>query len=94
MGARQSRGGRGRGDRQVRVECDKRTGSVPSRSSYVRLANGVCQNPSSLRIGSYLSKQPDAQEAPPERLVSGLEPTQRLSDVSITTSTRTRTLLN
>ncbi|KAK3900872.1 hypothetical protein C8A05DRAFT_35467 [Staphylotrichum tortipilum] len=38
-------------------------------------------NPSSIRIGSYLSKQPDAQEAPPERLVSALEPTQRLSDV-------------
>ncbi|KAG7290704.1 hypothetical protein NEMBOFW57_000707 [Staphylotrichum longicolle] len=38
-------------------------------------------NPSSLRIGSYLSKQAEAQETPPERLVSGLEPTQRLSDV-------------
>ncbi|KAK4152853.1 hypothetical protein C8A00DRAFT_34427 [Chaetomidium leptoderma] len=38
-------------------------------------------NPSALRIGSYLSRQVEAQEAPPERLVSGLEPTQRLSEV-------------
>ncbi|KAK4123551.1 cell cycle checkpoint [Parathielavia appendiculata] len=38
-------------------------------------------NPSSLRIGSYLSRQTEPQEGPPERLASGLEPTQRLSEV-------------
>ncbi|KAL2017147.1 hypothetical protein VTK56DRAFT_2569 [Thermocarpiscus australiensis] len=38
-------------------------------------------NPSGLRIGSYLSKPADAQSALPDRLLSGLEPTQRLSEV-------------
>ncbi|KAK4044710.1 hypothetical protein C8A01DRAFT_31208 [Parachaetomium inaequale] len=38
-------------------------------------------NPSSLRIGSYLSKQAEAPEGLPDRLASGLEPTQRLSEV-------------
>ncbi|KAL2201148.1 Rad9-domain-containing protein [Corynascus similis CBS 632.67] len=39
-------------------------------------------NPSSIRIGSYLSRQAEeAQEGPPDRLASGLEPTQRLSEV-------------
>ncbi|KAL2263730.1 hypothetical protein VTK26DRAFT_5374 [Humicola hyalothermophila] len=38
-------------------------------------------NPSSLRIGSYLSRESDPQNPLPERLVSGLEPTQRLSEV-------------
>ncbi len=46
------------------------------------------QNPSSLRIGSYLSRQAEAQEAPPDRLASGLEPTQRLSDVCAAIQTR------
>ncbi|KAH6849860.1 Rad9-domain-containing protein [Chaetomium sp. MPI-CAGE-AT-0009] len=38
-------------------------------------------NPSTLRVGSYLSRQVETQEAPPDRLASGLEPTQRLSEV-------------
>ncbi|KAL1838088.1 hypothetical protein VTJ49DRAFT_3080 [Mycothermus thermophilus] len=38
-------------------------------------------NPSSIRIGSYLSRQAEAQPEPPEGLVSGLEPTQRLDEV-------------
>ncbi|KAK4146152.1 uncharacterized protein C8A04DRAFT_35142 [Dichotomopilus funicola] len=38
-------------------------------------------NPSTLRIGSYVSKPAETEEAPPERLASGLEPTQRLSEV-------------
>ncbi|KAL2188560.1 cell cycle checkpoint [Thermothelomyces heterothallicus CBS 203.75] len=40
-------------------------------------------NPSSIRIGSYLSRQPEAQEGLPDRLPSGLEPTQRLSEVCV-----------
>ncbi|KAK4241866.1 hypothetical protein C8A03DRAFT_11885 [Achaetomium macrosporum] len=38
-------------------------------------------NPSSIRIGSYLSRQAEPQDVPPDRLASGLEPTQRLSEV-------------
>jgi cell cycle checkpoint control protein RAD9A len=40
-----------------------------------------CQNPSSIRIGSYLARQAEAQPESQERLESGLEPTQRLSQV-------------
>ncbi|KAK3302273.1 Rad9-domain-containing protein [Chaetomium strumarium] len=38
-------------------------------------------NPSSIRIGSYLSRQAEAPNVPPDRLAAGLEPTQRLSEV-------------
>ncbi|KAM7202295.1 Rad9 domain containing protein [Naviculisporaceae sp. PSN 640] len=46
-------------------------------------------NPS-LRISSYLSKQPaeQPQDSQPEHLASGLEPTQRLSDVSFLIASR------
>ncbi|KAL2164342.1 hypothetical protein VTH06DRAFT_3558 [Thermothelomyces fergusii] len=40
-------------------------------------------NPSSIRIGSYLSKPPEVQEGLPDRLPSGLDPTQRLSEVCV-----------
>mgnify|MGYP002620700806 FL=1 len=39
------------------------------------------QNPSSLRIGSYLSRSADPQEMASDILEPGLEPTQRLSQV-------------
>ncbi|KXX75252.1 DNA repair protein rad9 [Madurella mycetomatis] len=38
-------------------------------------------NPSALRIGSYLSRPAEAQDGRPDRLASGLDPTQRLSEV-------------
>ncbi|KAK4137243.1 hypothetical protein BT67DRAFT_371002 [Trichocladium antarcticum] len=38
-------------------------------------------NPSTLRIGSYLSRPAEVPDAVPDRLASGLEPTQRLSEV-------------
>lgn len=70
------------------MECNQRACIVLPLSSLDLPANEEGQNPSSIRIGSYLSKQAEAQETPPERLVSGLEPTQRLSDVCNITPAR------